>query len=137
MITDSKETTLEFPFRISKTGTVAKITDQKVIWSNKVRAVIGTSITERAMRSDFGTYINRAFWNTEGFSSKNIEPFIQEAFSKWLPSLDLISVETSTIDDQGYLYVSVVYALPNRQRVTTTIGGVSISGDRLPSQELL
>jgi len=137
MITDSKEATIEFPFRISKTGTIATVTDQKTIWSNKVTAVLGTFVTERVMRSDFGSRINEAFWNTETFSLNNIEPFIQEAFAKWLPTIELMSVSISNINTQGYLYVTVVYALPNNETATTTVGAVAVSGNQLPSQELL
>ena len=132
-----KETTLAFPFKISSKGTVSTINDQQAIWSNKVKAVIGTLIKERVMLPTFGSRLNEVLWNTEGFAKQNVIAFVEQAFTTWLPALNLVEVVISDIDTSGQLEINITYLLPNNQSSNTTIGIIAISGVQQSTQEIL
>ena len=129
------EVTLAFPFKISSKGTVSTINDQKAIWSNKVRSVIGTLLKERVMFPTFGSRLNELLWNTERYAKQTVVSYVEQAFTTWLPTLSLVEVTVSDIDDSGQLTISISYLLPNNENSLTTIGIVGISGTLQPTEE--
>jgi phage baseplate assembly protein W len=131
------ETTLAFPFKVSPKGTISTINDQKAIWSNKVKSVIGTLLKERVMLPSFGSRLNEVVWNTEGFAKQHVREFVSQAFITWLPTLTLEEVDVSNVDDTGQITISISYTLPNNTSSTAVIGIVGISGNLQPTQEIL
>ena len=51
------EIAMSLPFSIDPYGKVSSTTDQKKIWADKVRSVLGTALRERVMLPTFGTLI--------------------------------------------------------------------------------
>lgn len=129
------ESAISLPFSIDSYGRVTKTTDQSKIWADKVRSVIGTAVKERVMRPTFGTDIPSAVFENQENSIGRIQEVVSTSFSEQLPQLTLEQVETSYDEYSGTLTVSITYALPNEEVVTTTVGLIIISGNTTPYEE--
>jgi len=131
-----KESTIAFPFKIDSSGSVASITDSRAIYAAKVRAVIGTLITQRVMRPRFGCRLNEVVWNNEVFIRKNVNEFVAQAFNVWLPMLYFTNATVSTVSNTGEINIEIFYELPNREETSAIIGIIGLNGDKLSSQEI-
>lgn len=122
------EIAMALPFSIDPYGKVTTTTEQSKIWADRVRSVIGTAYRERVMRSEFGTSIPYTAFDSQEEAQNRIENEIRNAFLIQLPLLTLSSVSSSFDEYTGFIYITVIYALPNDQKVSTTIGLASIKG---------
>jgi phage baseplate assembly protein W len=80
------------------------------------------------MQPEFGTDIPSSVFETTEDADAQIRTEVIAAFNSQLPSLTLDDV-TSTFDEfSGVMNVDIIYALPNDEVVSTSIGLVSIAG---------
>ena len=128
------ETALSLPFTVTSYGTVMSTTEQAKIWSDRVRAVIGTNIGERIMNPDFGTLVPEAFMQTTDDAENTIKTEVERAFATELPQLKFSSVTSSFDEYSTTLNVNITYGLPNAEEATTNIGIVTIPAN-LPSKQ--
>lgn len=112
--------TISFPFSIDTRGSVAMTSDPRKIWLDRVRSVISTQVGDRVMRPDFGTDTLGAVMSMDGIERAALDKAIRTAFAKYLSALTLTSVVLDA-DDDGKLTVSIVYVLPTREEVSTTV----------------
>ncbi len=123
------EVAISLPFGINEFGSVQVATSQEKIWADRVRSAVGTSLSERIMRPDYGTEIpTTALANVEA-SEELIRSQIELAFVRDLTLLKLSSVEPVYDVSTSTLQVEVTYELPNRQTETVTLGFASLSGN--------
>ena len=126
------ETTLSLPFKVTSYGTVMSTTEQAKIWSDRVRAVIGTNLGERIMDPEFGTLVPEAFMQTTDDAESLIKTEVERACATELTQLTFSSV-TNTFDEYtNNLNVSITYSLPNSEETTVSIGTIAIPAT-LPS----
>jgi phage baseplate assembly protein W len=130
------ERAISLPFSIDSYGNVASTKDQSKIWADKVRSVVGTTVGERIMRADFGTNIPYATFNGKELVAEITRQELFASFAKFLPSLTLQNVVV-TVSEDSYVYAEVIYALPNQQEVTMTVGLAYISGNSSIYEEFL
>ena len=131
------EVAISLPFSIDPYGKVTQTTDQSKIWADKVRSVIGTALKERVMRPTFGTDIPSAMYESQEDADARVQQLVSASFNTQFPRLALQSV-TNTFDQySGTLTVEVIYALPNEEVVSTTVGLIVISGNLIPYEEPL
>jgi phage baseplate assembly protein W len=122
------EKAIALPFSINSFGKITDTTESKKIWADRVRSVVGTALRERVMRPEFGTDVPSSVFETTEDADAQIRTEVIAAFNSQLPSLTLDDV-TSTFDEfTGVMNVEIVYALPNDEVVSTSIGLVSIAG---------
>jgi phage baseplate assembly protein W len=122
------EKAISLPFSINSFGKLADTTEPQKIWADRVRSVIGTALRERVMQPEFGTDIPSSVFETTEDADAQIRTEVIAAFNSQLPSLTLDDV-TSTFDEfSGVMNVDIIYALPNDEVVSTSIGLVSIAG---------
>ena len=133
----STEVTIALPFSIDAYGRVTQTTDQSKIWADKVRSVIGTAYRERVMRPLFGADIPTAMFENQEEAEGIVQELVTTAFASQLEKLALTSISTFYDDYTNTLNVEIVYALPNEEIVTTTIGLIAISGNQIPFEENL
>ena len=131
------EVALSLPFSIDSYGNVVSTTDPAKIWSDRVRAVIGTNLRERLMNPEFGTLVPSSFMETTDFASSLIQAEVQRAFSVQLPLLSLTSTSASYDEYSGLFNITILYDLPNNETVTTTVTLISIDGTTTPTEESL
>jgi phage baseplate assembly protein W len=120
---------IALPFAIDSYGKVNVTDQQPKLWADRVRSVIGTAIGERVMRPEFGSEIPYADFKTADDASAQIEQTVLNSFQVQLSKLRLQSVTTSLDEYTGTVNVTIVYALPNQDLVTTTLGFASIIGN--------
>ena len=126
------ETTLSLPFKVTSYGTVMSTTEQAKIWSDRVRAVIGTNLVERIMDPEFGTLVPEAFMQTTDDAESLIKTEVERAFATELTQLTFSSVTTTFDEYTNNLNVSITYSLPNSEETTVSIGTIAIPAT-LPS----
>lgn len=131
------EIVIALPFSIDSYGKINTSIDQSKIWSDRVRSVVGTAVNERVMRPTFGTQIPYTVFNTSESAESEIETEVVQAFEQQLPKLRLQEVTTSTDEYTNSLIVEIVYALPNQEIVTTTLGLASITGTSPTVKEIM
>lgn len=131
------EVAVSLPFSIDAYGKVATTTDQRKIWSDRVRSVLGTALRERVMRPTFGTLIPYALFETATNAETEIRTEVTSAFNTQLSLLDLVSVDVTVDQYTNVMTVTVVYDLPNQETVSTSVGLILIEGTTPSYQELL
>lgn len=129
------EVAISLPFAIDAYGKVNTSVDQTKIWADRVRSIIGTAIRERVMQPLIGTEIPFTVFETTETAEATIETAVQHAFDEQLPLLRLQEVITNTDESLSSVNVSIVYALPNQEQVTTTLALVSITGNTPITEE--
>lgn len=132
------EIAISLPFSFDSFGNVLTTIDQEKMWADRVFSVIGTAIGERVMRGDFGSEIRRTLFDTQSSMEVKVDETINTAFNNHLPLLTLGGVTHTRDASNNIMTVSITYALPNKNVVTTTIpvtaGKISISGNSLPKE---
>lgn len=129
------EKTIALPFSIDPFGKVAVTTDQKKIWADRVKSIVGTTVGERVMNPNLGSEVALNVFENQELAISSITANIPEVFNSQLPLLTLTSVDTSFDEISGVIYANIVYGLPNDEQVTTTIGLVYLSGNNPPIEE--
>ena len=119
---------ISLPFMVDSYGKINTTSDQSKIWSDRVRSVIGTALRERVMRPTFGTEIPFTVFDTAESAESTIETEVEQAFNQQLPLLRLQEVTATTNEYTNVLNVTIVYALPNQETVSTTLGLISVLG---------
>ena len=122
------EKSLSLPFSIDSYGNIATTSDYTQIWSDRVRAVLGTSILERIMLPKFGTHIASAVYQNQEDAAQLISTEVTKAFGVQLPLLKLQSTNVSNDAETGVITVSITYALPNLKEVETQLSIAYVNG---------
>jgi len=132
----ANEVAVSLPFSVDYTGRVAFSSDQKVIWADRVKSVIGTAVRERVMRPSYGTLIPYALFESNETATIEIEVEIRKAFNTYLPTLILDSVTATTDTYTNTISVNLTYTLPNNTKVSTSLGVISLAGSNPPYEEI-
>lgn len=131
------EEALLLPFSLNvQTGKIETTKDQNVIWSNRVRIAIETSLGERVMRPTYGTKIPDALFNTVDEFEIILRREVNKIFVDQLPLLSLVSVSADHDTKYNRLSVEVTYQLPNKNELTTKAGVMVVSDINPPYEEL-
>jgi phage baseplate assembly protein W len=130
-----QEYAVSLPFTINPNGVVNDTVFQEKIWADKVLSVIGTGVSERLLRYNFGSKMYQEHFGTQTAAKEGIYREIYTAFSTHLPLLSLKDVLFSQTENDSELVVEVRYSLPNDLETTTYIGKVSLRGDYPASEE--
>jgi phage baseplate assembly protein W len=135
----SEEIAIALPFNIDAYGKVNFTKDQRKIWADRVRSVIGTSLRERLMRPSFGTTISFSLFEGSTEAMEEIEAEVAAAFSQQLKLLRLDQTILTSDPATSEVSVEVVYRLPNNELVNTRtlIGRVVLDGANPIFEELL
>lgn len=129
IISSANELVISFPFSIDQYGKVKTTTNYEKIWADRVYAVIGTLLSERVMRPQFGSNAAKELLSTQDVTVNNVDSSVKEAFVNYLPSLTLNEI-TSAYDYQtNILTIDISYSLPNHELVYKTYGFVKLSGN--------
>lgn len=131
------EIAISLPFSFDPYKKVGSTTDQRKIWADRVKSIIGTSLRERVLRPSLGTTIPFALFETQTAAEVEITAEIQKAFAAQLPLLELQEVNLSFDETQNVITAEVVYSIPNDTIVTTKIGFVILQGTLPLIEELL
>ena len=112
---------------------IATTSDAKKIWQQRVLLVLGTRPGERVMRPDFGCNLHTVVFEPETTAAQVAKDSITEAFTVWLPDLELRQISPSFDPSTGTLVVSITYGLPTGEADSVTIntGIFNRSGDLL------
>ena len=130
------EKTITIPFSLDSYGRVNSTTDVNKIWLDRVLSIIGTTVHERVMQPNVGTYITHALFENQDTAQAEIQREVENAFVQQLSALNLISSTTSFDSSTGTLSLFITYALPTKEVVDITIGFVILSGTDPIYQEL-
>lgn len=131
------ETAISLPFSINSYGDVTSTTDQRKIWSDRVRFVIGTSLEERILAPEFGTLVPSAFMETSESAESTIVSEVERAFPNQLSLLTLQGVDVSYDEYTGTTNVNITYSLPNGEVTDTVVSVTYIGGNNISVQENL
>lgn len=129
------EYAISFPFRLDSYGDVAKTKDPSKIWADRITSVIGTMVGERVNRPSFGTRIANQWLNGLSGIDGDMATEIQQAFTEFLPLLNLLETSFEHDDENGSLKVILTYSLPNDTEESTVIALVSIGNNQPQYQE--
>jgi phage baseplate assembly protein W len=112
---------------------VAATSDPRKIWQQRVLLVLGTRPGERVMRPDFGCNLHTVVFEPETTAAQIAKDSITQAFTNWLPELELRQINPSFDRTTGTLTVSITYGLPtgDADSVTINTGIFNRSGDLL------
>jgi phage baseplate assembly protein W len=124
------EIAISLPFSVSEFGTIAATTSQEKIWADRVKTAVGTAVTERVMRPDYGTGIPAATFNTLEEASETVKQQVELAFFRDLRLLRLVSVNVSLDESTGTLETEIIYSLPNRTTEVVLLGFATLIGNQ-------
>lgn len=125
---------ISLPFSFDSSGAVAYTQDEKKIWQDRVVLVLMTRLGERVMRPTFGSELKDSLFETEDAAVTMIKKSVSVAFSRWLPQLELLGVNTTVDPVDAYIVVEVSYRYSpraNEQRVKIKTAILSRSGETI------
>lgn len=131
-----KEVALSLPMSLDSGGNLLVAKTEDSIWSDRVKIALGTRLGERVMRPEYGSTIGNSLFSTVSSMEETVDREVQRVFNELFPLLELSDVSFSFDTLTGRLSVSVLYTLPNRQEVTTSVGDITISNINPPYEEL-
>lgn len=127
---------ITLPFSISRFGTISSTSDQKIIWADRVRSVVGTAVTQRVMRPTYGTVVPRLLFDSVDVVTAALESDINSAFATYLPSLIFEESILQYDDRQNVLSIDVRYRLPNGEEELVTLGVATLNGNQIIREDL-
>jgi phage baseplate assembly protein W len=130
------EVSFSLPFSIDAYGKVASTTDYSKLWADRVRVTLGTALGERVMRPEFGSFVPFTVFDGEEDAVSSIETEVRAVFNNQLSLLTLSQTDVTFDEYTGIISVTIVYALPNRDEVTTTVGIVTVRGTNPTAEEI-
>lgn len=131
------EIAISLPFTINAYGDVTSTSDQRKIWADRVRFVIGTNLEERILTPEFGTLVPSAFMETSESAEATIIAEVERAFPSQLDLLTLQSVDVSFDEYTSTTSVNITYSLPNGEVTSTVVAVTYIGGNNISVQENL
>lgn len=107
-----------FPIAIDASGAIVRSDADSGI-EQSIWLILGTAMGERAMRPNFGCGIHDLVFalNNTATAARVVES-VQDALIQWEPRIDVISVDTSTPDDQPE---TLMIAISYRVRSTNNV----------------
>jgi phage baseplate assembly protein W len=128
-INSVNETAISLPFVINSYGKVQTTIDQKKIWADRVYSVIGTLLSERVMRPNFGSDAAKELLSTTEKMTATVDSSVRLAFINFLPLLTLQEIESNYDFSSNVLTIDLTYSLPNQEVVYSNIGFAQLSGN--------
>ena len=132
----ANEVAVALPFKVDYSGKISFTSDQKVVWADRVKSVIGTAVRERVMRPSYGTLIPYSLFDQDTDAATQIQVEIQKAFNTYLPTLVLENVTATTDIYTNTVSANLSYLLPNNTQVSTSLGVISLAGSNPPYEEI-
>lgn len=127
---------IAMPFTIDKFGGIATTTDQRKIWGDRVRAAVGTALTQRVMRPAYGTAIPQMLFDSVDVVTETLEAEINTVFANYLSELVFEETSVRYDDKQNIISLDVRYRLPDGNEELVTLGVASLNGNQIISEEL-
>lgn len=107
-----------FPIAIDASGAIARSDADSGI-EQSIWLILGTAMGERAMRPNFGCGLHDlVFALNNTATAARVAEAVQDALILWEPRIDVISVDTSTPDDQAE---TLMIAISYRVRSTNNV----------------
>jgi len=131
------ELAIALPFSIDDFGSVATTTSQSKIWADRVRSAVGTALSERVFRENYGTTIPSKLWDSVDTMSEIIQEQIETVFNRDLENLTLDEVDVNYDERKETIFAEISYFLPNNEQTSITIGVATISPTEPIVEELL
>lgn len=129
------EIALKLPFSLDGAGNLVVSTTQNEIWADRVRIALGTRVTERVMRPNYGTKIGAALFDTASATSDIVKKEVTRVFHEQFPLLEITSIESTFNEILNTITITVIYLLPNKEQATTEVGIVTVSDTNAPFEE--
>lgn len=137
MSLSNDEKAIALPFSLDTFGNIKFTIDQSIIWADRVKSAIGTTLGERVMRPGYGTKISQAAFETRTSAETLMSSEIERVFHMDLPLLRLEGVTYSYNDVENLIVADVTYTLPNNQTDNTAVGIITVSQNNPPYEETL
>lgn len=100
---------LKWPLAVSSSGNFEVCSTVHEAWGLRMRVLLSTRFSERAMRTDYGCGLLDALFSPT--STLSAEDEVRRAVSKWLPRLTVQKVEVAADDEE--VTVRVLYKTPD------------------------
>lgn len=127
---------MTLPFSINRFGGISTSSDQKKIWSDRVRSAVGTAITQRVMRPTYGTVIPQLLFDSVDVVSAALESEINKVFATYLPALIFEESIIEYDERQNVLSIDVRYRLPDGEVELVTLGVATLNGNQIIREDL-
>lgn len=127
---------MTLPFSIDRFGNIATTTDQKKIWADRVRSAVGTALTQRVMRADFGTAIPQLLFDSVDVVREALEAEITLVFANYLSVLGFEELDIQYDDRQNVLSVEIKYRLPDNTEELVTLGVATLNGNEIIREDI-
>ena len=132
----SQPIAMTLPFSIDRFGNIATTVDQKKIWSDRVRSAVGTAVTQRVMRPDFGTAIPQLLFDSVDVVRDALESEITLVFANYLPVLGFEELNINYDERQNILSVDIRYRLPDNTEELVTLGVATLNGNEIIREDI-
>jgi phage baseplate assembly protein W len=99
---------ISLPFSFNANGGVSYTSDLTKIIQDRIVLAVMSSVDERIMRPNYGTYIRGATFENLTSAVNIVRQEITSTFSEWFSYLTLLSVDAST-DENYNLNISITY----------------------------
>jgi phage baseplate assembly protein W len=100
---------LAIPFALAPDGSVAVVTDPVQSLADRVRALVGTLPSQRAMRSTFGVPTTQLVFDYDPtIATEQLDNYVRQALSQWEPSAVVLSVEPVVSSDGSQILTARV-----------------------------
>jgi len=123
-------TNFAIPFALTTQGTVATVTDPNQIALQRVRALISTNPGARVMVPDYGVGLTAYLFAPDlAATNAKLTNEINQAFQRWEPSINLLSVKPVTNDvSTGIDDVTVEFTTSNDPAFNPTLTATVLVG---------
>jgi phage baseplate assembly protein W len=127
---------MTLPFSIDRFGNISSTTDQKKIWADRVRSAVGTALTQRVMRPEFGTAIPQLLFDSVDVVREALQSEINLVFANYLSVLSFEELNIEYDDRQNVLSVDIRYRLPDDTEESVTLGVATLNGNQIIREDI-
>lgn len=135
---------MTIPFTILQNGSVSTETDNSIQIAQRVRAIVGTEVGQRAMRAGMGLPLSRLLFGVaDTLVTAELREMVSQQLNTYEPGLNVVSVTPATevandgvasihVEYTPILHASAVRAVADTAiiKIGGTVEEVTVSGNR-------
>lgn len=127
---------ISHPFTLDTFGIIGTTSDTQKVYLDRVNSVLSTMVYKRPMRTEYGTDMARALYESGDDYYLAITEAITRAMTLYLPDITIVSLTIKDANSIGQASVELLMSFPDDTVATTVIKTAALLSDGTNSGDI-
>lgn len=118
---------ITYPFTLDPFGVANTSEVQGKIYQDRIVTLLSTAVGTRPMRPTYGTNLAKAMFENQDDAAAAIRSAIKSAISRWIPEVQIDSIEIVGVQEDGRMLVTLIVILPDYTLTSLSVSSVTLT----------